>query len=73
MFYYYKVQSSHWLTDLEFKSKTKMKVGQCFRILSHTGTKSYPTRFKVKSVSETPDFPGTIVEMLSVDLTVDEF
>ena len=73
MFYYYKVQSSHWPNVLEFKSKTKMKVGQCFRILSHDGIKSYPTRFKVLSVSEEPEYNGSIVEMLSVDLTVEEF
>jgi hypothetical protein len=75
MFYYYKVRSSHWITPafLEFKSKTKLKVGQCFRITDHDGSRPYPTRFKVVSVSDTPEYTGTIVEIRSMDLTVDEF
>lgn len=71
--YYYKVKSSHWPMDLEFKSNIKMEVGQCFRITSHDGLRSYPTRFKVLSVSDTPEYKGTVVEILSVDLTVESF
>lgn len=71
--YYYKVKSSHWPMDLEFKSTIKMEVGQCFRITSHDGLRSYPTRFKVLSVSDTPEYKGTVVEILSVDLTVESF
>jgi hypothetical protein len=71
--YYYKVQSSHWKNILEFKSKTKMNVEQFFRITSHDGIRNYPTRFKVVSVSLVPEYTGTIVEILSLDLTVDKF
>ena len=71
--YYYKVQSSHWKNILEFKSKTKMSIEQFFRITSHDGTRNYPTRFKVVSVSLVPEYTGTIVEILSLDLTVDKF
>ena len=37
MFYYYKVKSSHWPMDLEFRSEIKLEVGQCFRILKSNG------------------------------------
>lgn len=73
MFNYYKVESSHWPMDLEFKSKIQLKEGQCFRITSHDGERSYPTRFKVKSISDTPTYSGTIVEILTVDSDVDPF
>lgn len=71
--FYYKVKSSHWPMDLEFKSKIKMDEGQCFRITSHDGFRDYPTRFKVLEVSDTPAFAGRIVEALTVDLNVDPF
>ena len=70
---YYTVESSHWPMNLEFKSKIEMKEGQCFRILSHDGFRPYPTRFKVLSVSDTPAYSGTIVEILDADLTVEAF
>ena len=70
---YYKVESSHWPNNLEFKSKIEMKVGQCFRITNHDGFKSYPTRFKVLSVSELPEYKGSIVEILDADLNVEQF
>jgi hypothetical protein len=59
--------------NLEFKSKIEMKEGQCFRITSHDGLRSYPTRFKVLSVSEVPEYKGSIVEILSADLNVEPF
>ena len=71
--FYYKVESSHWPMDLEFKSNIKMEVGQCFRITKHDGLRTYPTRFKVLSVSETPDYKGTVVEILDADLNVEPF
>ena len=71
--FYYKVESSHWPNNLEFKSKIPMKEGQCFRITSHDGFRSYPTRFKVLSVSDTPEYSGTVVEILSVDFDVEAF
>lgn len=71
--FYYKVESSHWKNDLEFKSKIPLTEGQCFRITSHDGVNSYPTRFKVKRVSDTPEYTGTVVEILSVDTAVDTF
>ncbi len=70
---YYKVKSSHWPMELEFKSVHELKEGQCFRILEHNGSRSYPTRFKVLSVFDTPKFDGTIVEMLSIDTNVESF
>ena len=70
---YYKVASSHWPMNLEFKSNIELKVGQCFRITSHNGFKTYPTRFKVLSVSDTPEYNGTVVEILSVDTNVEQF
>lgn len=71
--FYYKVESSHWPTELEFKSKIQLNEGQCFRIISHDGLKSYPTRFKIKSVSDTPTYSGTIVEVLEVNTDVESF
>lgn len=71
--FYYEVKSSHWSLTLEFKSKIEMKEGQFFRITSHDGTRSYPTRFKVLKVSDTPTYSGTIVEILDADLTVEQF
>ena len=70
---YYKVESSHWPMNLEFKSEINMTVGQCFRITRHDGFKSYPTRFKVLGVSDLPEYKGTIVEILTVDFTVEPF
>lgn len=71
--FYYKVESSHWPMELEFKSKIRLNEGQCFRIVSHDGFKSYPTRFKIKSVSDTPTYSGTIVEVLEVNTDVESF
>jgi hypothetical protein len=71
--FYYKVESSHWPNNLEFKSKIPLTEGQCFRIKTHDGLRDYPTRFKVLKVSDTPEYSGTIVEMLSVDTEVDAF
>lgn len=71
--YYYKVESSHWPTDLEFKSNIEMKEGQCFRITSHDGLRNYPTRFKVLEVSENPSYSGNIVEIIDADLNVEPF
>lgn len=71
--FYYKVKSSHWPMDLEFKSTIELKEGQCFRILRHDGSRKYPTRFKVLSVSNTPTYSGTLVEIFDVDRTVDQF
>ena len=71
--FYYKVESSHWPMDLEFKSEIELKEGQCFRITSHNGLRQYPTRFKVLEVSDTPTFSGTVVEIFDVDLNVDQF
>ena len=71
--FYYVVESSHWPMNLEFKSNIEMKEGQCFRIIKHDGIRSYPTRFKVLSVSDTPKYTGNIVEIIDVDLTVEPF
>lgn len=71
--FYYKVESSHWPMNLEFKSKIEMKEGQCFRITSHDGFRQYPTRFKVIAVSENPSYSGNIVEILDADLNVEAF
>ena len=71
--FYYKVKSSHWPMELEFKSKIKLTEGQCFRITSHDGCKSYPTRFKVTEISDTPKYSGTIIEILSISTDVEEF
>ena len=71
--FYYVVESSHWPMNLEFKSNIEIKEGQCFRITKHDGIRSYPTRFKVLSVSDTPKYTGNIVEIIDVDLTVESF
>ena len=71
--FYYKVKSSHWPMDLEFKSEIKMEVGQCFRITSHDGFRDYPTRFKVLAVSDTPTFTGRVIEIKTADLNVEPF
>lgn len=72
--FYYTVASSHWPMNLEFKSNIKMEVGQCFRIKSHSNLmKSYPTRFKVLSISDTSSFDGPIVEITDVDFNVEPF
>jgi hypothetical protein len=71
---YYTVESSHWPMNLEFKSEIELKEGQCFRILSHSNLlKSYPTRFKVLKVLDTPTFDGPLVEITDVDLNVEAF
>lgn len=70
---YYKVESSHWPNDLEFMSKISLTEGQCFRIKKHDGSRDYPTRFKVKSISDTSEYTGMIVEILEVDTNVDKF
>jgi hypothetical protein len=71
--FYYVVESSHWPMNLEFKSTIEMKEGQCFRILRHDGYRNYPTRFKVLSVSDTPTYSGTVVEIFDVDTNVEQF
>jgi hypothetical protein len=71
--FYYTVESSHWPMNLEFKSTIEMKEGQCFRILRHDGFRSYPTRFKVLSISDTPTYSGTVVEVFDVDTNVEQF
>lgn len=71
--FYYKVESSHWPAEFEFKSKIQLNEGQCFRITSHDGLRAYPTRFKVKSISDTPNYSGTLVEILGIDLNVESF
>lgn len=70
---YYKVESSHWPMNLEFKSNIQLTEGQCFRIREHDGFRDYPTRFKVLKVSDTPEYDGTIVEIKDVDLSVEPF
>lgn len=70
---YYKVESSHWPMNLEFKSEILLESGQCFRIKEHDGLRSYPTRFKVLKVSDTPEYTGTLVEIKKVDLDVEKF
>lgn len=70
---YYKVKSSHWHVNLEFKSTIALTEGQCFRIKEHDGVRPYPTRFKVLKVSDSPEYAGTIVEIKSVDLDVEPF
>lgn len=71
--FYYVVESSHWPLNLEFKSKIELKEGQCFRITRHDGFKSYPTRFKVLKISDTPTYSGTLVEVLEIDSNVEAF
>lgn len=71
--FYYKVESSHWPMELEFKSKLKLEEGQCFRITDHDGFRQYPTRFKILKVSDTPTYTGTLVEVFKVDTEVEKF
>jgi hypothetical protein len=71
--FYYKVVSSHWPTDMEFKSNIKLEKGQCFRVKSHNGTRHYPTRLKVVDISDKPTYKGNIVNILSVDTNVESF
>lgn len=70
---YYRVDSSHWPLNLEFKSKIKLEEGQCFRIKEHDGNRPYPTRLKVTAVSDTQSYDGTVVEILEVDTDVEPF
>lgn len=70
---FYKVASSHWPNNLEFKSELEFKVGQCFRITEHDGFKRYPTRFKVLSISDTPEYSGNVVTIISADTSVEPF
>lgn len=70
---YYKVRSSHWPMDLEFKSELTLTEGQFFRIKEHDGTRPYPTRFKVIKISDEPEYTGTVVEIKSVDFEVEPF
>ena len=72
--FYYTVASSHWPNTLEFKSEIALLEGQCFRIKSHSNLmKTYPTRFKVLKISDTPTFDGPIVEIKDLDLNVEPF
>ena len=71
--FYYAVESSHWPHNLEFKSNIEMKEGQCFKILKHDGFRQYPTRFKVLTVSDTPSYAGSLVEIFDADLNVEPF
>ena len=72
--FYYTVESSHWSSYFEFKSKIELKEGQCFRIKAHDGFRQYPTRFKVLTVSENPTYlAGNIVEIREADLNVESF
>lgn len=73
MMKYYKVESSHWKNTMEFKSKIQLNEGQCFRITGHDGLREYPTRLKVISISDTPEYKGQIVEITSVDTEVESF
>ena len=70
---YYKVKSSHWPMEFEFKSKLKLSEGLCFKITNNDGDKKYPTRFKVLSVSDTPEYTGRIVEILDINTNVETF
>ena len=70
---YYKVVSSHWQGELEFKSDLEFTVGQYFRITKHDGYRSYPTRFKVIGISDTPTFARSIVTILEADTAVEAF
>ena len=70
---YYKVVSSHWPNTMEFKSDLEFQVGQCFRITKHDGFRDYPTRLKVVSVSDTPEYSGNIVTIVDADTNVEPF
>jgi hypothetical protein len=71
--FYYLVESSHWRNALEFKSKLELPEGKCFRITSHNGSRSYPTRFKVVSTLDVPTHVGKLVEITDVDFNVEPF
>lgn len=71
--FYYVLQSSHWSKPLTFKSRIPIIQNQCFRIISHDGSRNYPTRFKTIEVSYTPVYTGTVVEIFSVDFDVEKF
>ena len=71
--FYYRVESSHWPMNFEFQSEIKMPVGQCFRITEHDGFRSYPTRFKVIELLDTPSLNGTLVTIKKADLEVAPF
>jgi hypothetical protein len=58
---------------MEFKSDLEFQVGQCFRITKHDGFRDYPTRLKVVSVSDTPEYSGNIVTIVDVDTNVEPF
>ena len=73
MMKYYKVESSHWKNTMEFKSTLQLTEGQCFRITGHDGLREYPTRLKVVSISDVPEYKGQIVEITSVDTEVEPF
>ena len=78
---FYRVVSSHWDgKEYEFASEILMKEGDCFRISSFRAPEGkrhkahrYPTRFKVKSVSDVQTYEGEVVEILTADLTVKDF
>ena len=71
---YYKVVSSHWQGELEFKSDIDFKMGQCFRITKHDGYRNYPTRFKVIGISDEPQYTeASIVTILEADTEVEAF
>lgn len=71
---YYKVVSSHWPGELEFKSDLDFKVGQCFRITKHDGFRNYPTRFKVIGIYDEAQYTGSnIITILEADTEVEAF
>lgn len=71
--FYYKLSSSHWHIEFEFKSELDLEVGQCFRITGHNGYRAYPTRFKVLEKTETPHYPGELITITDVDTSVEPF
>lgn len=70
---YYKVISSHWPGEFEFKSELELGLDQCFRITEHDGFRNYPTRFKVIGISEVTHSTHNIVNILNVDTKVEAF
>lgn len=71
--FYYKLSSSHWPREFEFKSELDLEVGQCFRIIGHNSYRAYPTRFKVLEKSETPHYSGELITITDVDTSVEPF
>lgn len=71
--FYYKLSSSHWNREFEFKSELDLEVGQCFRITRHNGYRAYPTRFKVLEKTETPHYPGELITITEVNTSVEPF